>query len=142
MQQPDHNAMNGARWNFDSNTTLVRVLALNARHRPDGIALREKDRGIWRQTTWKEWLESVLCFAAGLESLGFGRASGLVVVGDNRPHLYTGMLAAGALCGHAMPVYPDATPEEIRHVIEQSEASFVLAEDQEQVDKILDLRET
>ena len=141
MQQPDHNAMNGVRWNFDSNTTLVRVLALNAQHRPDGIALREKDRGIWRQTTWKEWLESVLCFAAGLESLGFGRASGLVVVGDNRPHLYTGMLAAGALCGHAMPVYPDATPEEIRHVVEQSEASFVLAEDQEQVDKILDLRE-
>jgi len=62
--------------------------------------------------------------------------------GDNRPHLYSGMLAAGALRGHAMPVYPDATPDEIRHVVQQSGATFVLAEDQEQVDKMLDLRES
>jgi long-chain acyl-CoA synthetase len=129
------------RWDFRTDHTLIDLLALNAKHRPDGIAVREKDRGIWQQTRWSEWLDEVLCCAAGLEALGFGPGSGLVVVGDNRPHLYSGMLAASALCGHAMPVYPDATPDEIRHVIEQSSAGFVLAEDQEQVDKILDLRE-
>ena len=137
-----HDAASGTRWDFRTDRTLIELLALNAAHRPHGIALREKDRGIWQQTTWAAWLDEVLCCAAGLESLGFGPGSGLVVLGDNRPHLYSAMLAAGALRGHAMPVYPDATPDEIRHVVEQAEARFVLAEDQEQVDKMLDLRES
>ena len=64
-----------------------------------------------------------------------------MVVGDNRPHLYTGMLAAGALGGYAMPVYPDAAPDEVTHAVQRCGVRFVLAEDQEQVDKILDLRE-
>ena len=139
---PHESAASGARWDFRTDRTLVELLALNAAQRPSAIALREKDRGIWQQTTWSQWLEEVLCCAAGLEALGFGPGSGLVVLGDNRPHLYSGMLAAGALRGHAMPVYPDATPDEIRHVVEQSGATFVLAEDQEQVDKMLDLRES
>jgi long-chain acyl-CoA synthetase len=140
--KPHESGASGARWDFRTDRTLVELLALNATQRPNAIALREKDRGIWQQTTWAQWLEEVLCCAAGLETLGFGPGSGLVVLGDNRPHLYSGMLAAGVLRGHAMPVYPDATPDEIRHVVEQSGATFVLAEDQEQVDKMLDLRET
>ncbi|MFZ9551912.1 MAG: AMP-binding protein, partial [Hylemonella sp.] len=140
--RPLESAASGSRWDFRTDRTLVELLALNAAQRPSAIALREKDRGIWQQTTWSQWLEEVLCCAAGLEALGFGPGSGLVVLGDNRPHLYSGMLAAGALRGHAMPVYPDATPDEIRHVVEQSGATFVLAEDQEQVDKMLDLRES
>ena len=140
--KPHDTAASGARWDFRTDRTLVDLLALNATHQPEGVALREKDRGIWQQTTWAQWLDEVLCCAAGLASLGFGPHDGLVVLGDNRPHLYSGMLAAGALRGHAMPVYPDATPDEIRHVVEQSGARYVLAEDQEQVDKMLDLRET
>ncbi|MEY4362977.1 MAG: hypothetical protein RLZZ24_329, partial [Pseudomonadota bacterium] len=129
------------RWNFDANSTLIRLLALNAQHRGEQVAVREKDLGIWQQTTWQQWLDEVLACAAALEQLGFGRDSGLVVLGDNRLHLYSGNLAASTLRGQAMPVYPDATPEEILHVIEQSQAAFVIAEDQEQVDKILDLRD-
>jgi len=130
-----------SRWNLDPNTTLIRLLALNAQARGDQVAVREKDFGIWQQTTWQQWLDLVLSCAAGLEQLGFQRDSGLVVIGDNRLNLYTGNLAAAVLCGQAMPIYPDATPDEILHVIEQSKAAFVVAEDQEQVDKILDLRE-
>jgi long-chain acyl-CoA synthetase len=118
------------------------VLAANAKALGDAVALREKDRGIWQQTTWAQWLEQVLCCAAGLETLGFVAGDALLTVGDNRPHLYTGMLAAGVLRGFAMPVYPDAAPDEVRHSIQASEVRFVLAEDQEQVDKILDLRES
>ena len=129
-------------WDFSSDTTLPRVLAANAAALGKVVALREKDRGIWQQTTWAEWLEQVLCCAAGLEALGFAAGDALLTVGDNRPHLYTGMLAAGALRGFAMPVYPDAAPDEVRHSIQASEVRFVLAEDQEQVDKILDLRES
>ena len=138
MGRPD--AQRQGPWDFSSDTTLPRLLAANARELPDGIALREKDRGIWQQTTWAQWLDQTLRCAAGLQSLGFKPGDALMVVGDNRPNLYTGLVAAGALQGFAMPVYPDAAPDEVRHAIEMSQVRFVLAEDQEQVDKILDLR--
>ena len=131
----------GGPWDFSSDTTLLRCLAANARahgHRP---ALREKARGIWQQQTWGEWLDATLACAAGLEALGFAPGDALLVVGDNRPHLYTGLLATAALAGHPMPIYPDAAPDEVRHVLETTQPRFVLAEDQEQVDKMLELRE-
>ncbi|MFO1220159.1 MAG: AMP-binding protein [Burkholderiaceae bacterium] len=127
-------------WDFSPDTTLPRLLAANARALGDAVALREKDRGIWQQTTWGQWLEITLRCTAGLESLGFVPGDALLVVGDNRPHLYTALVAAGALRGFAMPVYPDAAPDEVRHAIQMSGVRFALAEDQEQVDKILDLR--
>jgi len=128
-------------WDFSSDTTLPRLLAANAAAAGDRVALREKDRGIWQQTGWSGWLGVTLACAAGLEELGFARGDALMVVGDNRPHLYTGLLAAGMLVGHAMPVYPDAAPEEVAHAIQSCGVRFVLAEDQEQVDKILELRQ-
>jgi long-subunit acyl-CoA synthetase (AMP-forming) len=99
-------------WDFSPDTTLPRLLAANAAAFPERIALREKDLGIWQQVTWREWLEWTLQCAAGLEALGFARGAALLVVGDNRPRLYTGLLAAGVLCGHPVPVYPDATPDD------------------------------
>jgi long-chain acyl-CoA synthetase len=130
----------GGPWDLSAETTLVRCLAANARTHGAQVALREKDRGIWQQQTWGQWLDSTLACAAGLEALGFDRGDALLVVGDNRPRLYTGLLAAGALTGHPMPIYPDAAPDEVRHVVGTTRARFVLAEDQEQVDKILELR--
>lgn len=140
MARPD--AHTRGPWDFSADTTLPRVLAANAQALGDAVAVREKDHGIWQQTTWSQWLQSMLQCAAGLEALGFARGDALLVVGDNRPNLYTGLLAAGALAGHAMPVYPDAAPDEVRHALQAAQVRFVLAEDQEQVDKILDLRES
>ena len=88
-----------AQWDFNPNTTLIRLLALNAQARPQQVALREKDLGIWQETTWSQWLSQTLQAAAGLAELGFTRGSGLLVVGDNRQNLYTGMLAGAALGG-------------------------------------------
>ncbi|MDB5751524.1 MAG: Long-chain-fatty-acid--CoA ligase FadD15 [Ramlibacter sp.] len=136
MQRPE-----GASWDFEPATTLVRLLAANAATHPDQVAFREKDRGIWQQTTWAQVHETVLRCAAGLQAAGLAPERGVLVLGDNRPRLYMGMLAAGALGAYAMPVYPDATPDEIMHVDSEVHVSFVLAEDQEQVDKALDLRE-
>ncbi|RYZ09648.1 MAG: long-chain fatty acid--CoA ligase [Comamonadaceae bacterium] len=136
MQQPE-----GASWDFDPRTTLVRRLAANAATHPDAIAFREKDRGIWQQLTWSQVNETVLRCAAGLQAAGLAARKGVLVLGDNRPRLYMGMLATGALGAYAMPVYPDATPDEIMHVDSEVHVSFVLAADQEQVDKALDLRE-
>src|SRR5574337_290631 len=128
-------------WDLSPETTLPRLLAANAKALGGAVAMREKDRGIWQQTTWAGWLDEVLCCAAGLVALGFAPGAALLVVGDNRPHLYTGMVAAGALRGHAMPIYPDAVPEEVKHVLQSAAVRFVLAEDQEQVDKLLELRD-
>ncbi len=105
------------------------------------MAFREKDRGIWQQISWQQALDAVLGCAAGLQSLGLARGEALLVLGDNRPHLYMGMVSAGALGCYAMPVYPDATLDEILHVAQDVRVRFVLAEDQEQVDKALELRE-
>jgi long-chain acyl-CoA synthetase len=127
-------------WNFETDTTLVRVLARNAEAFPDRVAMREKSKGIWQETTWRELLDIVLRCAAGLETLGFKAGEVMLVLGDNRPRLYAGMLAAGALGGYAMPAYPDATLDEIRHFVHEAGVRFMLAEDQEQVDKMLELR--
>lgn len=128
-------------WNFETDTTLIRVLARNAEAFPDLIAMREKSKGIWQETTWRELLQIVLRCAAGLEALHFKAGEVMLVLGDNRPRLYAGMLAAGALGGYAMPAYPDATLDEIRHFVHEAGARFMLAEDQEQVDKMLELRD-
>jgi long-chain acyl-CoA synthetase len=128
-------------WNFETDTTLIRVLARNAEAFPNRVAMREKSNGIWQETTWREFRDIVLRCAAGLDALGFKPGEVMLVLGDNRPRLYAGMLAAGALGGYAMPAYPDATLDEIRHFVHEAGARFVLAEDQEQVDKTLDLRE-
>jgi long-chain acyl-CoA synthetase len=130
-----------AAWNFETDTTLIRVLARNAEAFPDRVAMREKSKGIWQETTWRQLLEIVLRCAAGLETLGFKAGEVMLVLGDNRPRLYAGMLAAGALGGYAMPAYPDATLDEIRHFVHEAGARFALAEDQEQVDKMLELRD-
>lgn len=138
MQRADNHS---ATWDLGGNTTLIRILARNAELLGDRVAMREKHLGIWQETTWAQVLDATLACAAGMENMGFGSDEALLVLGDNRPNLYMGMLAAGMLGGYAMPVYPDATPDEIRHFMHEARVRFVLAEDQEQVDKVLDLGE-
>ena len=143
MQPAEAIALKGgaATWDLNIDTTLIRILASNARVFPNRVALREKDMGIWQEITWSQLLDTTLACAAGIESLGFGADEAMLILGDNRARLYTGMFAAGMLGGYAMPVYPDATLDEIRHFAQEARVRFALAEDQEQVDKVLDLRE-
>ncbi len=128
-------------WDLNPETTLPRLLAANARALPNGVAFREKDRGIWQEMTWSTAYDKTLRCAAGLQSLGLTKGQAVLILSDNRPHLYLGMLAVGMLGAYTTPVYPDATAEEIMHVIESVHVHYVFAEDQEQVDKALDLRE-
>jgi long-chain acyl-CoA synthetase len=121
--------------------TLPKLMARNARQWPTMAALRGKDRGIWQTCTWAEYQEQVRAFALGLMSLGFKRGEKLTVVGDNRPRLYFAQIAAQALGGYSVPVYQDSIASELVYVLNHAEVSVVVAEDQEQVDKILSLRE-
>ncbi len=120
--------------------TLLTLLAANAAAHGKSVAMRERDRGIWREFTWSDMLAEVLAFAAALDGMGFAAGDGLLVIGDNRPHLYFGMLGAAALRGLPAPVYPDVPPDDLEFFASNGRARFALAEDQEQVDKLLELR--
>ncbi|HEU0216069.1 MAG TPA: AMP-binding protein [Stellaceae bacterium] len=122
-------------------TTLPRLLRRNAETMANRSAMREKNRGIWQTYSWSRYYREVLGFASGLAAHGFRRGDKLAVIGDNRPRLYWAQLAAQGLGGIAVPVYQDSIAAELVYVLHHAEISVVVAEDQEQVDKILSIRE-
>src|SRR2546426_1340909 len=121
--------------------TLPRLLGKNARDLRGRPAIREKDRGIWQTWTWGQYHAEVRAFTLGLTALGFARGERLSVIGDNRPRLYWAQVAAQALGGIAVPVYQDSIAKELAYVLDHAEVSIIVAEDQEQVDKIASLRD-
>ena len=121
--------------------TLPQLLRRNAERTPDRPALREKDLGIWQPYSWRRYWEEVRDFACGLAAAGFGPGDKLSVIGENRPRLYFAQLAAQSLGGIAVPVYQDAIATELAYVLDHAETSVVVAENQEQVDKILSLKD-
>ena len=122
-------------------TTLPKLLQKNARDLRDRPAIREKDRGIWQTYTWLQYHDNVRDLAHGLAALGFKRGDKLSVIGDNRPRLYWAQVAAQALGGVSVPVYQDSIARELAYVWQHAEVSVIVAEDQEQVDKILGLKD-
>ena len=118
--------------------TFPRLLLHQAKVRPDRPAVREKDLGIWQTWTWAQALEEVRSLACGLAAQGFKRGDRLAVVGDNRPRLYWAMMAAQALGGVPVPLYQDAVATELEFVLQDADIGFAAAEDQEQVDKLLE----
>ena len=122
-------------------TTLPRLLQRNARERAGRTAIREKDRGIWQSYTWAEYQTHVGDFALGLAALGFKRGDRLSVIGDNRPRLYWAQVASQCLGGVSVPVYQDSIARELAYVWNHADVTTIVAEDQEQVDKVLALRE-
>ena len=127
---------------MDRGMTLPRLLLRNAqRFGPRKAAIREKDRGIWQTYSWAEFLNQVKAFAMGLAAFGFRRGDTLALIGDNRPQLYWALTAAQCLGGIPVPLYQDAVAKEIQYVLDHSDACMVVAEDQEQVDKILELKD-
>ena len=121
-------------------TTLPRLLARNAETMAARPAMREKNRGIWRTFTWAQYAEEVRDFSLGLAARGFRRGDLLAVIGDNRPRLYWAQVAAQSLGGVAVPVYQDSIATELVYVLDHAEVSVIVAEDQEQVDKILAIK--
>jgi long-chain acyl-CoA synthetase len=121
-------------------TTFVRLMLDHAAKRPQAAALREKEYGIWQTTTWALLAERVRHLACGLAAAGLKRGEHLVVIGDNRPRLTATMLAAQALGAVPVPLYQDAAAAEFVFPINNAEIAFAVAEDQEQVDKLLEIR--
>ena len=122
-------------------STLPRLLQRNAREFGARPAMREKDRGIWQSQTWQQLHDEVRDVALGLAALGLRRGDKLSVIGDNRARLYCAQIAATCLGGTSVPVYQDVIARELAFVLNHAETAVVVAEDQEQVDKILALKE-
>ena len=126
---------------LDGLHTFPRLLFHHARVRGGAPAMREKDLGIWQTWTWSDVAERVRALACGLAALGFKRGDNLAIIGDNRPHLYMMMTAAQCLGGVPVPLYQDAVAAEMLFVLEDAGIRFAVVEDQEQVDKLLEIRD-
>ncbi|TWI35248.1 AMP-dependent synthetase/ligase [Paracoccus sulfuroxidans] len=127
--------------NWKRDDHLLTRLAANAAQHPAEIAMRERDRGIWQEYSWSDYLTAVLEFAAGLEARGVKPGDIVLVIGDNRPNLYFAMLALAALRAIPSPAYPDAPTEELAAQMARENIRCAIAEDQEQVDKMMEARE-
>ena len=122
-------------------TTLPRLLVRNAKELSRRTAIREKNRGIWQSYSWAAYHAQVRDFALGLAKLGFKRGDRLSVIGDNRPRLCWAQVAAQCLGGVSVPVYQDSIAKELAYVWNHADVSVIVAEDQEQVDKVVALRD-
>ena len=122
------------------NATFPRLMLEHAAQRPLAVALREKEFGIWQSTSWAALGALVRALACGLAAAGLQRGQHIVVIGENRPRLSAAMLAAQSLGAIPVPLYQDAAAAELVFPINNAEIGFAIVEDQEQVDKMLELR--
>jgi long-chain acyl-CoA synthetase len=121
--------------------TFPRLLLKHAKVRGGKVAMREKDLGIWQCWTWQNVADEVRALACGLVEMGFKRGENVAIVGDNRPRMYMMMSAVQCLGGVPLPLYQDAVANEMLFVLVDAEVRFLFVEDQEQVDKVLELQE-
>ena len=121
--------------------TFPKLLIRNAHSFGARPAMRHKDLGIWQTWTWGELNEIVRAYAVGLHRLGLKRGETIAIVGANRPKLYWSVMAAQTLGAVPVPVYADAVADELSYVLGHAEVRFAAVEDQEQVDKIMSVKD-
>src|ERR1700726_2136026 len=121
--------------------TFPKLLLEHVRVRAERPANREKDYGIWQSWSWADVAAEVEALACGLGVMGFRRGDKLAIIGDNRPRLYWAIAATQALGGIPVPIYQDSIAKEMAFVLDHAEVRFAVAEDQEQVDKLVAVKD-
>jgi long-chain acyl-CoA synthetase len=119
--------------------TFPRLLLHHARVRASAPAIREKDLGIWQSFTWSQVAAEVRALACGLAAQGFKRGMNLAIIGANRPRIYWAVAATQCLGGVPVPLYQDAVAAEMVFVFQNADIEYAIVEDQEQVDKLLEI---
>ena len=119
--------------------SIPQLLKRNARQFSDLPAYRVKEFGIWRSWTWSETEEEIKLVAMGFLACGIAKNDHIAIIGSNRPELYWAMVAAQSIGAIPVPVYQDSVPEEMIYILEHCNVKFIVAEDQEQVDKVIEL---
>ena len=120
--------------------SIPELVAFHAHNIPNSPAYREKEYGIWQSWSWSEAAEEIHALALGFLTLGVAKGDYIAIIGRNRPHFYWSMIAAQSVGAIPVPVYQDAVAEELVYVLDHCGAKFVLAENQEQVDKVLEIK--
>ena len=117
---------------------MPQVLKRRADAHPDQLALREKDRGIWHETSWRQYFENARRCAIGLYALGFRAGDRLAVASENTPEWFYADMAAQMLGGACLGIYPTNPWPELQYIVRHSRAKLVICGDQEQTDKVID----
>lgn len=138
---PDAATETGGSRDSAAESTFPRLLAERARSSPDAVALQEKRYGIWQPLTWREYHQRVRDLAHGLAALEVGPGDIVAVIGDNRPEWLIAELAAQSIGAAVVGVYPTSIGEEVVHILGLAEVRVAVAEDQEQVDKLIELKQ-
>ena len=125
----------------DGPQSVPALLHRNAKQFANAPAYREKEYGIWQSWTWAQTRDEVEALALGLLALGANEGDFIAIIGRNRPYLYWAMMAAEMVGAVPVPLYQDANAEEMVYVLDHCGARFVIAGDQEQVDKVLDVQD-
>lgn len=121
--------------------TLPKCLRHSVKKWGDKVYMRRKDLGIWQRYSWNDVYDKVRTFCLGLISMGLDKGDTVGIIGENTPELFWADFATLSARAKMVCLYPDMTPDEMLYVLEHSEAVFLVAEDQEQVDKYLEIRD-
>jgi len=122
--------------------TLPKLLKRNAeKYGSRKIAMRVKSRGIWQSFTWQDYYENVKYFSLALLALGMRKGDKVSIIGENKPEIFWAELAVQSIGGTVVGIYTDCTPPEVKFFVADSDSTFVIAHDQEQVDKLLQIKE-
>ena len=132
--------MAGGALNSNRLDTFPNLLLENARIRGNRSANRGKELGVWLTWSWQQVVEEVRSLACGLKKLGVEPEDKVSICGDNRPHLYWAITAVQAIGATPVPLYQDSVADEMQYIYEHAEAKFAIVEDQEQVDKLLEIK--
>jgi long-chain acyl-CoA synthetase len=122
--------------------TYPKLLLRNHRQSGERVALRRKDRGIWKSYTWNHCYEQVRLLSLGLVELGLQPGDKVALIGDDEPEGFWAEAAIQAAGAAVVAMWSDSIPSEIAYVIQHSDSRFVIAEDQEQVDKLLEIKDS
>jgi len=121
--------------------TFPKILRDNAAIFKGRPSIREKEYGIWQITTWNNFFDKALLLAEGFYNSGLRRGDKIAIIGDNRPNLYLAIASAQILGAIPVPCYQDSVADEIQYILEHAEAKLAVVENQEQVDKLLEIKE-
>ncbi|MCU0564007.1 MAG: AMP-binding protein [Desulfobacterales bacterium] len=121
--------------------TIPQLLRWRVQRSPAGVALREKEFGCWNNTTWARYYEQVRCATLGLEAIGLAPGDALAVISDNIPEMLVVAVGAQAAGGVSAGIYQSSLPGEIAAILDYMDVRYVFCDDQEQVDKLLEVRE-
>ena len=126
---------------FNNLDTFPKILRNNALIYKGKPSVREKEYGIWQTLTWDVFYKRALIFAKGLKDTGLKRGEKIAIIGDNRPNLYLSIAAAQILGAVPVPCYQDSVADELQYILEHAEVKIAIVENQEQVDKLLEIKD-